>query len=237
QNIRILCWFMTDPQILNKSIRVRDTWTRNCHITLFMSSVSDPNFPSVGLNVTPGRNHIAAKSRASWIHIYRHYRDKADYFMKADPDSYVSIPNLKLFLASRDPGNPEFYGHALYYGRMGWMGNFSGFYSAGQSVVLTRESLVRLAGGVGGVNEKFFFDGQAEDLKTAICLSNKGSDIIDTRDRLGRETFMPAIGLSSLLAGNIPQWYSGPYRQYLGYCKVFISAVMTTTTTIIIIII
>ncbi|ESN91207.1 hypothetical protein HELRODRAFT_144773, partial [Helobdella robusta] len=147
KHLRILCWFMTDGEILEKAKRVRDTWAKNCDITLFMSSTGNPDFPAIGLNVTSGRDHIANKSRTAWNHVYRYYRNQADFFMKSDPDSYVSIPNLRLFLSGRDPTKPELYGHALHYGFQKWMGNFSGFYSAGQSVVLTRVALVKMVSG------------------------------------------------------------------------------------------
>lgn len=216
KKVRLLCWFMTDPAILNKSIHVKNTWTRKCDIRLFISSESNTNFPTIGVDVPAGRNHIGAKSRAAWTLIYKKYRNQADYFMKADPDSYVSVDNLKFFLRSTDPSKPQFFGHALFYGHQNWLGNFSGFYSAGQVVVLSKESLLRLASK--GIDQKCFTDGQAEDLKTAVCLSSKGSYLAETRDRLGRETFMPATGVSSVLGNLLPGWYTKWYRKFLGYC-------------------
>lgn len=151
---------MTDPNILNKTRNVKDTWTKQCDVRLFMSSELDRKFPTVGLGVPPGRNHIAAKSRASWAYVFANYFDQADFFMKADPDSYIIVENLKLFLAERSPDEPEAYGHALFYGQEAWLGNFSGFYTAGQSVVLSREGLKRLASG--GIDHKYFVDGQGQ---------------------------------------------------------------------------
>jgi len=73
---------MTDPEMLNNTVPVRDTWMRRCDVMLFMSSEEDKEFPTVGLNVSAGRHFIAAKSKAAWTYIYNNYYDKADFFMK-----------------------------------------------------------------------------------------------------------------------------------------------------------
>ena len=53
---RVLCWILTDPNDLEKRTRhVRDTWAKRCDVTLFMSSKRDDSFPTIGLNVPPGR--------------------------------------------------------------------------------------------------------------------------------------------------------------------------------------
>ena len=109
--VRVLCWVMCDPENLLKVTHVRDTWMRNCDKTLFMSSQEDKDFPTVGLNVKSGRNHIAFKAKAAWKYIYSHHADEFDYFVKADPDSYVIVRHLKAYLSHRDPDALEFMGH------------------------------------------------------------------------------------------------------------------------------
>ena len=102
-----------------------------------MSSEENKEFPAIGLNVSSGRNHIAEKSKAAWTYVYKNHRNDADFFMKADPDSYIAVENLKRYLANCDPDEPAIYGHNLYYGK-------GVHYVAGEAIVLGRESLIRL---------------------------------------------------------------------------------------------
>ena len=82
--VRLLCWVMTDPNIIHKARAVRDTWMRRCDVMLFMSSAEDKEFPTLNMNVSAGRNFIAHKSKNAWTYIRSHYFDKADYFMKVN---------------------------------------------------------------------------------------------------------------------------------------------------------
>jgi glycoprotein-N-acetylgalactosamine 3-beta-galactosyltransferase len=137
---RILCWTLTDPFDLEKRTKyVRDTWAKRCDKMLFMSSARNDSFPTVGLNVTAGRNHIGAKAKAAWNYIYEHHREDADYFIKGDPDTYFVVDNLRRYLASRDPRVPEFFGHRLFI-----TGPNVTYVSGGSGLVISRESLNRL---------------------------------------------------------------------------------------------
>lgn len=92
---RLLCWMMTDPDILEKARPAQLTWFSKCDVPLIFSSDENDAFPTIGLKAPPGRKSIAAKAHLAWEHVYRNYKDKADFFMKADPDSYVFVNNLK----------------------------------------------------------------------------------------------------------------------------------------------
>ena len=92
---RLLCWIMTDPDILEKARPAQLTWLPKCDVPLIFSSNQNNAFPTIGLKASPGRKSIAAKAHLAWEHVYRNYKDKADFFMKADPDSYVFVNNLK----------------------------------------------------------------------------------------------------------------------------------------------
>ena len=99
---KLLCWVMTDVTLLTKTEAVRDTWTRRCDTTLFMSTQEDVGFPTIGLrDVSPGRDHIAIKGQQAWTYVYEHHFNDADYFLKADPDTYVFVDTLKRFLQVR----------------------------------------------------------------------------------------------------------------------------------------
>ncbi|XP_013401137.1 glycoprotein-N-acetylgalactosamine 3-beta-galactosyltransferase 1 isoform X1 [Lingula anatina] len=208
---RVLCWLLTDPPDLDKRvIHVRDTWARRCDVTLFMSSMENKTFPTIGLRVPPGRGHIAKKAKAAWKYIYEHHLNDADFFIKADPDTYVIVENLKHYLTSRDPKRAEFYGHQFY--PSDWEFNAdtrikkSLYMSGGPGLVLSREAVRLLVTKAINSDPKCLQDGEAEDMKTAKCLLSVGAEPVDTRDELGRERFMifpPYVHLK----GHYADWY------------------------------
>ena len=131
---------MCDPNDLDRRvIHVRDTWAKRCDVTLFMSSEKNDTFPTVGLNVPAGRSHIGIKSRSAWTYIYHNHFNDADYFYKADPDTYCIVENLREFLSHRDPNKPEYFGHHFKLPRR----NFT-YMSGGPGLAVSREALRRL---------------------------------------------------------------------------------------------
>ena len=99
QQVRVLCWVMTSPQtVSSKAQHVKATWGSRCNVLLFMSSEPDSRLPAVGLSVPEGHDNLWGKTRAAFAYIHRHHRDDADWFLKADDDSYLIIENLRLLL-------------------------------------------------------------------------------------------------------------------------------------------
>ena len=99
---RILCWILTDPKNLERTKHVKATWAKRCDTTLYMSSAENKSFPTIGLNVSSGRSHLASKSKAAWTYIYDQYLHKADFFVKADPDTFIIVENLRQFLSTKN---------------------------------------------------------------------------------------------------------------------------------------
>ena len=140
KSIRILCWIPTGISDLQRqAVYIRDTWAKRCDVTLFMSSQRNSSFPTVGLNVTDGRLHNAAKAKAAWTYVREHHINDADYFLKGQLDTYVVIDNLRRYLMTRNPDEPEYFGHRFYL-----YGTNVTYVSGGGGIVLSRESLVRL---------------------------------------------------------------------------------------------
>lgn len=136
---RILCWILTDPKYLERTKHVKATWAKRCDITLYMSSVENKTFPTIGLNVSSGRSHLASKSKAAWTYIHDHYLEKADFFVKADPDTFIIVENLRQFLSTKNASLPELYGH-----RFLFLSKNVTYTSGGAGVVLTKEALKRM---------------------------------------------------------------------------------------------
>ncbi|XP_059899244.1 glycoprotein-N-acetylgalactosamine 3-beta-galactosyltransferase 1 isoform X1 [Gadus macrocephalus] len=178
---RILCWIMTGPKYLEGRTRhVRDTWARHCDTALFMSS-EETDFPTVGLNVSEGRDQLYWKTIRAFQYVHRHHLDSADWFLKADDDTFVVVENLRRLLARQDTEQP------LYLGRRFHPFVKQGYMSGGAGYVLSREALRRyVAAFQSGLCTH---DSDIEDMALGMCMEKVQVRPVDTRDRLGRHTF------------------------------------------------
>ena len=105
---RILCWIMTSPDNIPKRAKsVKDTWGKRCDTPLFFNSKEDLNFPAIGLNVEEGPANLYDKARASLEYIYNHHLNDADWFFKADDDTYAIIENLRSYLSKLNTSEPH----------------------------------------------------------------------------------------------------------------------------------
>uniref|UniRef100_A0A170WG71 Glycoprotein-n-acetylgalactosamine 3-beta-galactosyltransferase 1-like protein isoform x1 n=1 Tax=Triatoma infestans TaxID=30076 RepID=A0A170WG71_TRIIF len=58
----------------------------------------DPKLPTVALPVKEGRDNLWAKTKEAFKYAYLNYFDQADWFMKADDDTYVIVENTKIYV-------------------------------------------------------------------------------------------------------------------------------------------
>lgn len=183
--IRVLCWIMTSPKSIDqKGKAVKETWGKRCDILLFMSSKEDTSYPAIGLDVPEGHENLWYKSRAAWQYVFDHHLNDAEWFLKADDDTYVIVENLKYLCSKYDPEKPHFFGRRLK------SNTFGGYNSGGAGYVFSKETLRRFAKVLQNPSqcaEKSF----AEDVEVGNCLGNVGVHPGDTRDSRQRETFHP----------------------------------------------
>lgn len=179
---RILCWVLTMPAAYStKATAVNNTWGRDCDILLFASTAKYPGLNVVELDLGAGesRDVLWPKSQHMWMHVYQHYLDKADWFIKADDDTYVVFPYLHEYLATLDTNQPIHLGRRLH---LNGGDDTHSYYSGGAGIILSKEAVRRLgdaalkdpsvwAGPIGG----------AEDYLTSQTLRKVGVFTQDTR--------------------------------------------------------
>ncbi|XP_076326717.1 glycoprotein-N-acetylgalactosamine 3-beta-galactosyltransferase 1-like [Tachypleus tridentatus] len=205
KEVRVLCFILTNPTNHQKKAKhVKATWGRRCNVLLFMSSEEDKTLPSVKLNVSEGRNFLWGKIKEAFQYVYEHYFDQADWFMKADDDTFVIVENLRYLLMSHNSSEPIYFGCRFKpYVKQGYM-------SGGAGYVLSKEALSQFV-------ERALRDksncrgdsGGSEDVEIGKCLEGVGVQAGDSRDSLGRGRFFPFVPEHHLIPGHVPKnfWY------------------------------
>jgi len=200
---RILCWIMTSPTNLPvKGKAIKETWGKRCDILLFMSSKTDPDFPAVGLDVEEGRSKLWDKTRAAFKYVYEHHFHDAEWFVKADDDTYMIIENLRYLLSNLNTSEPHFLGRYF-------QGELAFYNSGGAGYVFSRETLRRFLTVLGMKSVLSCPKGEcfAEDVAVGRCLKAMGVYPSNTRDLSDRETFMPFTPKEHLT----PRWPVGTW--------------------------
>ncbi|XP_018427114.1 PREDICTED: glycoprotein-N-acetylgalactosamine 3-beta-galactosyltransferase 1-like [Nanorana parkeri] len=184
QKVRILCWIMTGPNNLDtKAIHVKYSWTRHCNVILFMSSVTNNSFPTVGLDTKEGRDQLYWKTIKAFQYVHNNYLEKADWFLKADDDTYVVVENLRWMLSNFTSDQPIYFGKRFKpFAKQGYM-------SGGAGYVLSKEALKRFVEGFHNGTCKHTTS--VEDLALGQCMEKMGVIAGDSRDTVQRETFHP----------------------------------------------
>ncbi|XP_003746014.1 glycoprotein-N-acetylgalactosamine 3-beta-galactosyltransferase 1 [Galendromus occidentalis] len=185
EKVRVLCWVMTEPHShKRKAQHVKSTWGKRCNVLLFMSSVNDSSLPTVALRIEKeDRNHLWEKTKLAFEYVHRNHRDDADWFVKADDDTYMVVENLRFMLAPHDTARPIYFGHKFRpYVKQGYMSGGSGY-------VLSKEALDRFAKRNATTCRQDA--GGAEDLEMGRCLEALGVEAGNSRDESGAERFLP----------------------------------------------
>ncbi|OCT92884.1 glycoprotein-N-acetylgalactosamine 3-beta-galactosyltransferase 1 [Xenopus laevis] len=184
KKVRVLCWIMTGPSNLQtKTIHVKNSWTRHCNVALFMSSITDNQFPTTGLGTGEGRDKLYWKTIRAFHYVHKYYLNETEWFFKADDDTFVIMDNLRWMLSNYTPDQPIYFGKRFKpYIKQGYM-------SGGAGYVLSREALIRFVEGFRtGVCTHTT---STEDVAIGNCMQLVGVIAGDSRDTEKRETFHP----------------------------------------------
>ncbi|KAK2140542.1 hypothetical protein LSH36_1321g00053 [Paralvinella palmiformis] len=204
KKVRVLCWITTYSENLQKrAIHIKNTWGKRCNKLLFFSDKDERNFPAIGLGVDTGREHLTAKTMRAFDYIYKHYYNEADWFLKADDDTYVIVENLRYMLSAHSPSE------AIYFGQVFSVIVKQGYNSGGAGYILSAEALSRFAKRDASLCAQ---DRGAEDVEMGLCLEKLHVVPGDTRDKLGRSRFH-CFNPQTHLHGGYPDWYS-KYDKY-----------------------
>ncbi len=204
---------------VKKAKHVKATWGRRCNKLLFMSTKTDVELPeAVALNVSERRHLLWGKTYKAFKYVYEHHFEEADWFLKADDDTYVVVENLRFMLQHHSPTDPVYFG--LQFNR------FGGYMSGGAGYVLSKEAVRRLVE-VGtdqqaslGLNCKTNTTKGTEDVEMGNCMRALKVEAGDSRDAKGRGRFFAYLPESHLIPDALPRnfWYWNfmQYRSEVG---------------------
>ena len=85
---------------------------------------------------TAGYDNLWLKTQAAWEYIFRHHRDDADWFVKADDDTFIVMENLRHFLSNYYSKEAHYFGRNFKY-------MTHDYNSGGAGYVFSRETLLR----------------------------------------------------------------------------------------------
>lgn len=143
----------------------------------------------IPLVVDEGRDNLWPKTKKAFQYIYEHHRDDADWFLKADDDSYVVMENLRTMLHPYPVDMPIFFGRKF---MLGSLIPVQGYMSGGASYVLSKEAMRRFV--ERGIDDaRYCFQGHdsPEDVELGNCMERLDVVAGDSRDTNHRERFFP----------------------------------------------
>ncbi|CAH1996360.1 unnamed protein product [Acanthoscelides obtectus] len=215
EKVRVLCWVMTQPKYHEKRAKhVKATWGKRCNELLFMSSVEDSSLPSIALHgVKEDQEYLWGKTKEAFRYVYKHYLDKADWFLKADDDTYVIVENLRYMLMPYNSSDPIYFGCRFKpYVNQGYMSGGAGYVLSREAVKRFVEISLRNATGC-RIHENY----GPEDLEIGRCLESAQVKAGDSRDSLGRNRFLPLFPQRHLIPGEM--WEETPWYWIYMYYK------------------
>ncbi|KAH8279736.1 hypothetical protein KR054_003729 [Drosophila jambulina] len=186
QSVRILCLVLTWPKKYTNGVRaVSETWGRHCNRVIYYSQSrlsGVEGAETVALNVSDERNSLWGKTKAAFSHAYKQYGHEADWFYKADDDTYAILENMRQMLRPYSPDTPIYFGSAFNLTSQIYM-------SGGAGYVLSRKAVELFVDAVGEDSLCQPSDTGAEDYEMGKCLETLKVTVGESRDHYGRHRF------------------------------------------------
>nr|ACO15716.1 Glycoprotein-N-acetylgalactosamine 3-beta-galactosyltransferase 1 [Caligus clemensi] len=183
-SIRIICIVLTHTHNHeSRAQAVKQTWGKRCKSLIFVTNsttyLADVNVYSI--NRTDTYRTIWGKTKEGLAYAYNLFKDDADWFLKADDDTFIVMENLQLLIAERKakPEDPTWFGlHYRLYAKYGYM--------AGGGYLLSKESTKRFVEQAlkskNPLQCKVKSNDGYEDLEMGKCLASVGVQPGDSRD-------------------------------------------------------
>lgn len=198
--VRVLCWIMThEKNLKTKALAVKNTWGQRCNKILFSADHKDTEFPTIDIDVPHGRDYLSHKTFATFQYVYDHHMADADWFMKADDDTFVVMENLRYLLSSHSPTEPIYFGHLFKTQVIG------GFPSGGAGYIWSKEALKRYGKRKRNVSACKPKQRTAEDVHMGECMHYLNVKAADGRDKFNRTRFH-CLTAMHFIRGSIPDW-------------------------------
>ncbi|XP_030244992.1 glycoprotein-N-acetylgalactosamine 3-beta-galactosyltransferase 1-like [Drosophila navojoa] len=199
REVRVLCWVMTTPKYhKTRAVHILRTWGKRCNKIYFITSAPDDELDTIVLNKTDSYDVLWGKTKEAFTYFYENKLHEADWFMKADDDTYVFVENMRHMLYPYSPDMPIYFGYnfKLFYSPFG---NAS-YMSGGSGYVLSREALRIFVHGLNDSSKCRQEDNHAEDVEMGVCLYNLGVLAGDSRDSTLRNRFFPMAPYTLLMS-------------------------------------
>ncbi|XP_016954658.1 uncharacterized protein LOC108027652 [Drosophila biarmipes] len=196
RSVRIICLVISWPKKYMSAVKaVSETWGRHCNRVVYYGGSSRTTLDGVeivGLNVSDTRSNLWGKTKAAFQHAYENYGQEADWFFKADDDTYAVLENMRQLLKPYSSDIPIYFGSPFKLASTLYM-------SGGAGYVLSKKAVKTFV--LGAAKKCLPGDQGTEDYTMGKCLRILKVHAGDSRDVLGRQRFF-SLSLEHFLIPN-----------------------------------
>ncbi|KAH8352228.1 hypothetical protein KR084_002881 [Drosophila pseudotakahashii] len=184
RSVRIVCLVLSWPKKYMSAVKaISETWGRHCNRVVYYGGSSRTTLSVVeivSLNVSDTRSNLWGKTKAAYHHAYKKYGHEADWFYKADDDTYAVMENMRKMLKPYSPYKPIYFGSPFKLASTLYM-------SGGAGYVLSKKAVKLLV--LGAAKNCLPGDEGTEDYVMGRCLRQLNVQAGDSRDIFGRQRF------------------------------------------------